>query len=68
MAVAHLPSRRPFGQSTVSVYVDGVLMINCPMKFPSLSEVNPNSDFLRRLFFFDVNYNECINYKDLSTN
>ncbi|RMX38939.1 hypothetical protein pdam_00016423 [Pocillopora damicornis] len=38
VAVSHIPSRRPFGQSTVSVYVDGVLKISCPMKFPSLSE------------------------------
>ncbi|XP_068687514.1 neurobeachin-like protein 1 [Montipora foliosa] len=38
IAVSHLPSRRPFGQTSVSVYVDGVLRINFPLKFPGLSE------------------------------
>ena len=34
-----MPSRRPFGQSSLSIYVDGNLMITCALKFPSLSKV-----------------------------
>ena len=38
-----MSSRRPFSPSTVSVYIDGVLKINCPLKFPSLNEVYQSS-------------------------
>ncbi|XP_028661999.2 neurobeachin-like protein 1 isoform X1 [Erpetoichthys calabaricus] len=38
IAVVHIPGKRPFGQSLVSIYVNGQQKLTTPLKFPLMNE------------------------------
>ncbi|XP_028256538.1 neurobeachin-like protein 1 isoform X2 [Parambassis ranga] len=38
VSVAHIPGKRPFGQSMVHIYVDGQLKLSAPLKYPTMTE------------------------------
>ncbi|XP_035380132.1 neurobeachin-like protein 1 isoform X1 [Electrophorus electricus] len=38
IGVVHVPGKRPFGQSLVSIYVDGQQKLSAPLKFPTMAE------------------------------
>ncbi|KAG2459435.1 NBEL1 protein, partial [Polypterus senegalus] len=42
IAVVHIPGKRPFGQSLVSIYINGQQKLTTPLKFPLMNEACRN--------------------------
>ena len=38
LQICHSAGKRPFGSSSLAIYVDGARRLECPLKYPSFSE------------------------------